>query len=577
MRHVTGNVKCPAARSTTMRVVVGVVLLVLAGCLGASDGDRDATPPATDPLLVSTSRGDLFVPERETIASVSLHEEIDPAAADLPFADGDSGWEPRDVELTYHGIQLVLDEFGRSVPAFVFRYPLMVFVEDKVTFGTDGVDIDGHYEAHDVEFAFDRADGRFMGYTDLDAGFRWFVPPEYRQPFGDILYAMAIKVLGGDFSKEIYLTEFDGHKFYARFVPFDEFRPLPGDCKMWELDVRAEPPMPEPVVEEPVLPGEEGHSLMCLEKKAVFPLWTWSGSQADGSYRLQRRSPEPTLPDFKGEILAPVDYERRPWEPHSGLLPIPDPVLVPPSDNAGDWAGRLGARIEALFFDPKFIQWRLGAGDVYTDFALYGMEPFLLGLPGLPLVTGPIGFDSSALIFVGDGKKEHLHMVHSREGSVEEPDLHLADPLLAFDSEAIFSEGLPADRLPALPSAFALEGQLAPLLPERAREVVFALLFAPADDQWPEILVAVWGISDPCTTSREGFATALEGIEGYASYARRLPAGGDECRQNDALRVRIGLAAYDVYLEPGRQPVWTQRGSWFNAPQAAPYLGFQAR
>jgi hypothetical protein len=474
-------------------------------------------------------------------ASTTLHEEVDGAYVDLPFADGDTPWAPRDAQLTYHGIQPVHDEFARTVDALVFRFPEMVFVTDEVTLGPDGLDIDGHYEAHDYEYHFDATDGRLIGVVDVTAGVRGFQHPDTRHPFGSLsVIGMAFRVFGLSGGQDIHVSNYLHHRFLAWFEPYGGDRPLSGDCSMWQLRTKYDPPLPEDPTDPlddavaDLDPSEVDRTLLCMQDHAEVPLWSYSGNQSS-SYRLERRGPDLPAAPFEGIPLTLVPYPLEPWQEVDGLLPVPGPLLVPPTSDGGLWAQRVADKAAAFYLSPGYLQYRAASGLPYVEAAILDIDYAGLLLPdGLPDVPLPLEARArTSVFFLTDAAMRYIGFVHSAEREPEGPNLHMADPQGSTFPES--SKQMPADQLPSVVSDGLLEGQLAPLLPERLDSLVFFAFGLDRDEDGAfENRYALWQPQQDCTRSIDGWVAIVDGIEGYVGGAARIPSGEGDCKPDPA-------------------------------------------
>ncbi|MEA3165400.1 MAG: hypothetical protein QOJ26_252 [Thermoplasmata archaeon] len=535
-------------------------LLLAATLLGGCLAGPDPAPAAALSGIDGTQELLALPGERAVAAEVGYHEEVDASTVDLPFAEGDDGWEPRDVLLTYHGVQPSYDEFARPVSAHVFRFPEMVFVADDVSFGPDGPDVDGHYEVHDVEYLFARADDRFMGLVDLKQGFRFFEPPMYMGSLAGLTtIAMSFHAADGDPSRELQLYEFMGEKAYMRWEPFDGFRPMEGECAMLELKARYDPPLEDALIEEPTLPEKEHHTLVCLDE-GLFPLWAWSGSQADGSYRLQRTTSGIELAPKSGQRMPVVDYQRQPMAEVSGPLPVVGPLLVPPSSEGGSWAQQVSARAAALYLSPGYLQYRAASQLPYVQLAWVTTPfPYLLEVGGIPIPpTDPL-YDSMTLFLLQDGAQNHFHVVYSREGGPERPDLHVAEP----NGYTSPDDGAPASEVPSLVPDGALEGQLSPLAPPDPQSLLFALILYDFDDDGTiedEEKFAAWDVERRCTYQEDGLALWADGVGGYAQLLARLPA--ETCDPDPFSASSAAFGAFAEARATGALPGLPRIASW---------------
>lgn len=555
-------------------VVLGFLLVAaVAGC-------ATPAPQRAAPTDVEALPGEVINLDRPVAATVTFYEDVVFDDQDFGFArvTNEDPW-PRNFTLEYNGIQGVLDEFGRSVPAFTFRWP-EPFLESTGTFnvGSGGIDITSTWTVHELESGFDRADGRWMGYQDIDSLYHMFIPPEYRSPAGFVPTGlMILKIMDGDYASEVWVDNFtyEGvtHEIYLHFIPFDKFRPLEGACDMWEPRIRIDPPFQPtlpPVPQGPPVPEEieePRYEVMCTEANTLVPLWNYYGSRSEMRAMQVRTSPSIELHDFAGAVLDPVAYEARAWDERIGPIPavggLLGPTLVPPSDRTGDWADEIGDRVDALYLSPGYVQYRLQSETPFLPMAWYGIpsEASTLPLPLPPI--GPqlpdIAFDSYAWLIADDGASSYWGNVHTRKGTAEQPDLHVAQPQGASGLGS-FSEMKAAD-LPPLAPAGAIADGLHMIVPPVPDMVMFYLI------NWPEVFEepwVTWSLLQDCTSDRDGGWADIN-AKGFASSAGLLPRGGEECgtqagasadASNLADRIRkAGLARNGVGPDLWQDPI----------------------
>lgn len=529
-----------------LRTLACSVLLVAlaAGCQGPGlfgDGAPRRAGPAAD-RSQDMSQPVLAMPsERAVVASATLREEVDPAVVDMPFADGDDAWPPRDVALTYHGVQEGYDEFARPVPVYVFRFEEMVFVADDVEFGPGGVDIDGHYEPHLLEFTFDVAAGRLNTIVDLTTQTRFFLEPDYRSPLATwAVIGMAFKVFEARGGGDVTIYSLQGHDLLFNFTRFEEAAPLAGDCTPWELNVRWEPPWPDQVSADDLTEEADplpDRDLLCMEAGHEVPLWVFSGD-AEASYRLRRTDGGIATPPFEGDGLPPVAYALQPWQEVGNPLdlPVPEPLLAPPTSDGGRWAQEVQERAAVLAFSPGYLKYRMTSGMPYLTMALLNiqLDPLqVLNLTPPPLPVLGERSQAFAFFFLTDTTMTHTHSVTTYNGEPEGPDLHVPDPTGSDFPET--SEPIAVDRLPPLVPDGLLEGQLGPLnLAGRLDMLWFAFGSSDADDDGevePDETYSVWVALQDCTLTEDGWFLMAEGLEGWAYTVGVLPAGSEDCRE----------------------------------------------
>ncbi len=138
----------------------------MAGC---AEKVREAPAPVAAGLDERDLQDDsaAIVAPRLERASVSYREENNASFDDPIFGKADWG-PPRELELTYHGVQFVADEYGRDTAAYVARYNERVFMVDSIEFGPSGISGNGHFEDRLYEQSFARSDGRVLGLVDVD-------------------------------------------------------------------------------------------------------------------------------------------------------------------------------------------------------------------------------------------------------------------------------------------------------------------------------------------------------------------------------------------------------------------------
>lgn len=483
--------------------------LLLAGCSGPTPSALQA-PPGTD--LDGTGGLDLIPGERAVAASFTYREAS--AGSSNPFFS-EPGWEPRDVEVTYHGIQEVHDEFARPTQAFVFRVPEMVVVSGSGLAGT-GLGQSVSRDVHVIEYHFERSDGRLIGTIDLTAGQRSFSDPSLRHPVASpAVFFMAVKALEGNMSRTFTVDRLGEESLVMHLDPYDGEPAFPGDCTMWEASFHWESTGPGGVG------GEDAEGAdriqICLDDEQVVPLWLRRAAEGESGegYTLQRMTAPFALPPYAGTVLPPVVYERKPWTPAMGLLPLGDPILVPPHEDGGTWAKALGDRAAALQLEPIYRQYRQSADEVYMRIGVAGVSsaPFVRVLN----VTVPFAPESeqSSLFILSDGAHGYLGRVSSVVGDAEDPDVHRpVPPGTMFDDDEA-----DATHLPLLVGDASLEGQLAPFVPPDVDAWAFTR-FSFDNDDWP-----LYMLGQSCTAERDGWALHLAADTGAAWTLQRTVAG----------------------------------------------------
>ena len=421
------------------RVLLAAALTIpfaLAGCAG------DAGTDATTAVPVEPVEAAIVPGERPVSATTVWHEEVTESPKDdvAMASEGfilENSWEPRDAELTYHGVQEVFDEWGRPVPAHVYRYPQMSIVVTKTELLDDfSLQITARYEPTMLEFAFDAADGRFLGTSDIPERVHGYDDVRYPSPYAygysaELLLPIAFQAFGGDLSRRVPTGL--GTLWYEP----SERRPLEGDCQPYEArydyhdwyEAWMTEGEEDPVAE--VLPEEEQVDIVCLQDGGE-PLWVYMGNQSD-HITLQRVGPAMATPRLEGTPLAPEAIAARPMEELPMLLGLAKPVLVPPSAYPGDWADQVRPVVAALPTSPDYLQWQLDREPIHLADATLGW-PFFGGLlPLTPVIPGDLVFDRTAWIMVGDGQDMYWGFVDSRYGDAEDPDIHVSRRGSAFD------------------------------------------------------------------------------------------------------------------------------------------------
>lgn len=413
-------------------ILVALVVPVLAGCI--SDGKLVFTgvPVETMPLTI-------FPGDRPISATSVWHEEVHDATPE-PVDDGfilENSWEPRDVDLTYHGVQPVYDEWGREVPAHIFRYEPMELTITDIEFLSDFSDvrITARYEAGRSEFAFDQADGHFLGYLDLKHQVRVFEDARWPTPLAvgyeaDLLIPLAYLYLGGDISTPIPGPLGD------TFLNRTDLKPLDGDCTAYEIEFTPAPWYQRWVDEqrrgepEVPVPEEEYHNLVCLQGEGA-PLWVYLGNTTDhlSLTRVSGRLPTPRL---QGDVLPPRVVETQPFQSIDLLLGLAAPIRVPPSGYPGDWADIVRPVVSGVGTNVEYLQWQLEREGLFLADIMKAFPYF--GAPIIPLLpVDPLAFEETSWVMVADGDAMFWAFVDSKYGGPEDPDLHMSRNGFAFD------------------------------------------------------------------------------------------------------------------------------------------------
>lgn len=531
--------------------LLAVLLLMVAGCAAPLDEAPPTLAPAS--AVDGTQEATAIPGDRPIVASMRMHEEFEMGSlSPQALLDPDAkGYEPRDFDVTYHGVQEIYDEFARPVKAFVYRSTEMVYIQ-QVSFGVNGFSFQGHWEEHAFEYAFDASDGRSLGVTDLTDQVRAFEDPQHRHPYASLhVLFMTFHALGEERSREVAARDYEGSTFFYRFEPVnDEPAPLPGDCGMWRMAGRIDPPLQTEFGEVHEDASPFGLNVTaCLETGREVPLWVF-GDLGDSEYRLQRISEPVVLPPLQGEPLPAVSYETASWGSTATLALVPGQdalaMRVPPTSPDGTWGRAVADRAAAFHLNPTYIQYRQGSDMPYPGIAWVGLPSSSISVGNITIPLGAPVMDSSSLFIVTDGKEQFVGTVHSREGSAEEPDVHVADPL-AFTSDDYFGSW-PADRLPALVLDGPMQGQLDPLLPVAPTQLLFFASAFGADDSTMDI---VWMPVQDCTPQDDGFVAAVNGLTGALVAVAIEPADPQTCDEPQAFPSMLPRASGLAWLSPG--------------------------
>lgn len=467
------------------------------------------TPPP-DPGLSSsdaldlTQPLDLFTSERPTVASIRWEEQVDREARVGYFGSNPEGWL-REFEVTYHGIQLVYDEFARPTKAFVFRTAEMV---------PSPKGAEGEFEKRVFEVHFETTDGRLLGVVDLATRVHAFQDPDFRHPyvFRSLLF-MAFKFLGEGRGREVALWGTNGSLHWARFEPYQGERPLPGDCQMWVLRSRLED---KPGASSLVAGSFE--TVACLPQGSLVPIWIVSGEKGHQD-RLRLLSEPLAMPALEGSVRLPIVYDLQPWAPSEAVLPGIVPLLVPPRGASGTWAHEVGDRATALQASPGYaIQTRDG-GERFVRLAWIGTGIPSVGLLGL--VRVPLGlptFDQGSLFSVTDGDEGFFARVHTRPGTAEQPDLHWGDPQMTPYDE--FEPQGKVAELPALVTDAELQGQFDAFIPDDWDALSFSSTVLNGK------AFVNWSVAAECEPGIGGLKVTIDARRGFA---QRLDVDATDC------------------------------------------------
>lgn len=411
-------------------VTVCLMALGLAGCASTQDAPLRLLPDdSRDPLA-------FVVPDRQASAEILWHEEPSQDAFTLEGITGADTWEPRDVTMTYHGVQPVLDEWGREVLAFVLRYRPMELVIDEVTFSLDGLSLEGHWEETHREVHFDATDARWMGITDVDREVHAFALAGERDPLTPgyewaLYFPFIFMALGGDLTRGIHLYPGQDYEGDLTFTP-DTERPLPGKCDVYKVTfVYDHPPTSSGIAK----PNPDGpyRDLVCIESDG-WPLWTWSGNDKD-HMAITRLSDPPRLPALSGEPLDPLVYPPRAWEDQPILLPVVPPVKMPAGTFPGDWVDQLRPIVQALPTNPEYLTYQQDR-DVRLSEAMKSTPHFNWNpiLPVIGQIPSPL-FDRTSWLFTSDSASDDhaWWFIDSRFGREEDPDIHVNSRGFVFE------------------------------------------------------------------------------------------------------------------------------------------------
>lgn len=399
--------------SQSVRPLVIAFALLLSGCA--------ATVPAPTTLSLPEPSEVVLIPgDRPAIATAVFHETADEAYVARPDVTGAHAWEPRDVPLTFHGIHPVYDEWGRPVPAFVFRYEPMELFYDEITFGPSGVQISGHYEAVAEEYAFDATDGRFLGPVFLDYEFRYFSIPQYRDALvwgfdRPLMLFMMMHAQQGRLGERVPI----GPQEFASLQPYTGWMPFSGECTAYQLRLDDESFAADPPSSDDVM------DLACFDEGSSIPLWAWQGTQAKGGVGYQRLDAAFVLPPVAGAPLAPMTYDALEFVPGPDVG-VGKPIHTPPTSGGSDWADNLAQRVVGLYTDPNFLTYAAQQGDLYLENAAAGWPPSLPGPLAVLPQPDPL-FDDAAWLFTTDGEGFYWGFVKSRWAGPEQRDVHVME------------------------------------------------------------------------------------------------------------------------------------------------------
>lgn len=530
------------------RLLVSVVFLLmpLAGCM-------DAGAPA----LGTVDAGDVMpfkdiVQERPVLASTTVHEDHRQGTHDLLDLDGDDGWAPRDVELTYHGVGLVHDEWGRLLEAHVFRYRPMVYVitDVDVDLTTGQIDMDGEYQEKHWEMYFDAADGRAMGLTDLDRGVRSFADPLNRLPFGPgyagNLLLWMVHNMHGDLTAEISVDYGFGNVTYW-MEPYTGLRPLPGDCEMYQERSRSDR---ESGVSAPKLSNDPHRSLACFDHSMV-PLWHWAGNETGGSRWLQRTDGGFGWPGPAGRPQPPEPFARAPMEGIAPLLPTSDPIYVPPASSSG-YAKAVRDRVAALHQSAPYQEFELLHDATYAHDVVAGWPPHAF----VPVLGGLLGqlndmarVEETTWVRVNEADDwfwTNVHTMHVGEGAPRYvPDQNGAT---FTDSWAYPSR----ETLGDVVQTFSVSERVPDLAPLEPRFINW-MVWPDFDVAWQPM--AWWSVASHCfETAEDPRFLMFDGIDGHLMAAGSMQTHPNGCSMGSFMGIQ-GRDLVEVFPPGPDQPV----------------------
>ncbi|MES2154249.1 MAG: hypothetical protein V4510_03860 [bacterium] len=507
-----------------------LVALVAAGCMQSATPAHDASAPTR---VDRTDLVTVFPQGRTDVAAVSFHSYFGWNPSGSPFNHPRP--PPLDFNLTYNGIQLVYDEYGRSLPAYVYNTVDWIWVSDG---NGDPLHDTGKYELQHYEYHFDIADGHLIGVVDPDVAFHVLLPPFVHLPIADpSTIFMAIHAVHGDLTKEIAIISIDGITEYLGFQPAKTtFRPLTGDCALWEFRLRIDP---EPQSTPVKIPPTEGkvkhyHTLFCLESGSLFPLWFWSGSEEDGGDAVVRTSQAVLPPPLEGTVLPPLRYENATWTEVSAPAPLDalvGPTLVPPSGAPDDWPGMMADRVKALYLSPDYLTFRKDSAEPWTRFVLMDL-PFqdtgitVLGIP-IPPRNTPLSYDNMTLFLSMDtGTQSHYHEVYTHHGPPEQGDTHRA----ALEGGTSLSDtDVTAKDVPKMPTGKDLMDHLGVFVAPGPTGSIYFFM-SPYDGPKGREWFAEWLTTRPCWGNLPGTLLFLDALDGYVYSVERFAPGSETCQ-----------------------------------------------
>lgn len=356
------------------RAVLGFITLLLvstamAGCV-ASPRTEERQPP-TEPNHDPSRIGQEQDPAGQTNVDAGSPSERRIYVQEQRIDhEGNPVAETRTANLTYEGVNSMIDKWGRPVEAYNFTYSSYF----------SSVHDEGGARGHDVSYYFGRDSGAIIGVRWLVTGELFYeYEPSFPLPARDsALFAFMLTRLlpeirdGADVS-------IDGVKFTLRRADGVEFLDADG-CDLYEL-VRT--------------PETSTRLFTCFTSDGWVP-WVSAELSPWGmtSFHLEPNRPD-ALAALNGTISpssAPPTFAGRPWlevPAGDGIVPLPE-VWVPPM-GARPRGDELAEAVKALALDPKFSLFRANATAPYLSDGVWlqGMEDDFVGDYMLTIADGP--------------------------------------------------------------------------------------------------------------------------------------------------------------------------------------------
>jgi len=480
---------------------------------------------------------------KDMVAEASLLPGELPVVAQATFTEGQDAGDPsaRTFNLTYHGVQAVFDEFGRPVPAYVFRYPIVVTEGDGTLLSPS------RKAEHLMEFDFERATGRFVSQADLADGARAFRESGLLSPVATpFLSFMAVLAAGPNATKSLAgdVPFLDGTAYNATVLPWTSARLLPGGCLMWALEEHSTA-LKKPWTTSGTGPYdlESGPIVSCFDDGPI-PLWI-KDNQTGMTW--QRESPGFDLPPLAGTLLPPPVYTKAPWTAVPSPIPAVPSTLGPPSQHKGDWADQEAIVVAAISTDPRFIAYRNQSGATYLALGFLHLPVKNdLEVLGIPIIHPPAGFQQEdALAFIGDDRSATATVL-VRNGTQEQADQQV---VYGFSDQPTSGEVWPATRLPLLVPAGAAAAQLKQILPLGDGQVWFGS--QPVSTQLGPRPWVFWAIWTPCTDTRDGSFSMIDAQRGSSWGTSTLKAGSQVCEIFQPSEISKGFPS--VFVHPLHQ------------------------